>query len=104
MSAASSGGGNQPPRREEVRFLYHHVFLPPKVPQTDDYLPELDLALTRTVRESLAALKSCTPSECHQGIAAATQMLSTMQKFHEDGQVDAKELLGAFNNVVQHGK
>ena len=103
MSAASSGGCNTLPTRQSLDFIYHHVFLPPQVPQQDDYLPELDLALMQIAQESLGTLLSCTPSECHQGIAAATRMLSAMQKIHEDGQIGSKELLSAFNNVIQCG-
>ena len=104
MSAASSGGGNKPPPREEVEFLYHHGFLPPQVPQADDYHPERDLAFMRTFQQCLAALKSCTPSECHPAITLATEMLSSMQKIHENGQIGQQELLDALNNIVSHGK
>jgi hypothetical protein len=104
MSAASSDGGSKLPSRQALNFLYNHVFLPPEVPQQDDYLPELDTVLMQTAQESLATLNSCTPGEYHSDIAEATDMLSTMQKIHEYGDVASNELLRAFNNVVKHGQ
>ena len=80
------------------------MFLPPKVPQEDDYHPELDLILTRVAEDGLSTPKSCTPDELHGAITAASAMLELMEKIHYDGDVDAAQLFVALSDIIHHGK
>ena len=42
----------------EARYIIHHVFLPPQLPQQDDFAPELDDALVDLVASSLQEFHS----------------------------------------------
>lgn len=42
----------------QVEFFINHLFLPPKLPQSDDHDPELDTALLRLVKEALVGFGS----------------------------------------------
>lgn len=102
MAAASSGRSPLLPRHA-VEFLYHHVFLPPKLPQSDDYDSELDLTLMKVCEESLASFKGLISHLHQEKIQAAISMLASMQKIHSDGTVREKELSNALSDVMEHG-
>ena len=101
MAASSS---ESPLSRQELEFLYHHVFLPPEVPQSDDYRPELDLLLMQVARDGLAALNERAASAQRGSIAAAARMLRGMQSIHKSGDIEAAQVLKTFDLIMDDGK
>lgn len=99
-----SSEGQNPLSRKALEFLYHHIFLPPEVPQQDDYEPGLDVALIMIVQEGLAALKSQTARQQHDAIIAATGMLRAMQNIHKGGDIETLQLFHAFDDLCRRGK
>ena len=93
-----------PLSQHAMHFLYHHVFLPPEVPQSDDYQPELDLLLMQIARDGLSTLKKLVSPEQHDRIEAAARMLAGMQGIHVGGDIETAQLLKAFGHFVKDGK
>lgn len=58
--APSSG---QHPSAEATSYLVHHIALPPKLPQSDDYEAEHERCLLSTILQALRNLSSSVTSE-----------------------------------------
>lgn len=101
MAATASGKSTT---ARELEFLYHHVFLPPEVPQSDDFKPELDIILVEFVESGLSTLKDLVDSAQHGLITEAINMLRIMQSIHTHGDIEATQLRKSFANVVTNGK
>lgn len=101
MAASAS---QSPIPLQALKFLYHHVFLPPEVPQSNDFQAEFDLALMKIAEEGLGNLKNLI-SVAQQGpVIAAKNMLKLMRRVHEGGDIEATQLLKSFPCVLNDGK
>ncbi|RDW69108.1 uncharacterized protein DSM5745_08868 [Aspergillus mulundensis] len=65
---------------EAITYLFHHVFLPPKLPQDDDYNADHDLALLSTVIRALRSFTDHVPSQNAKWIAAMFTMLHRLKQ------------------------
>ncbi|KAL4901190.1 hypothetical protein BDW74DRAFT_187846 [Aspergillus multicolor] len=75
---------------EARQYLFHHVFLPPKPPQEDDYHAEHESILLDTVIQALQGFKGHLPGQQDQIIAPVVTMLSRL-----------REILGSCGDVTE---
>ncbi|KAF7592481.1 hypothetical protein BBP40_000216 [Aspergillus hancockii] len=85
-------------------YLVHHVFLPPKLPQEDDYKPEYELVLLEKCIEALQQFKVYVSDSDADSIAAAATMVTRLaQTCGPNGDVDEKELRIALTQLYTEG-
>ena len=104
MSSTANGLTAADLSPDAVWYLIHHVFLPPKVPQADDYDASLDVTLLKAIIHGLNVLKGRLPTEKLVPINNALAMLRNMQKVHISGNVNETELLQALASLIQDGQ
>ncbi|KAF3771137.1 hypothetical protein M406DRAFT_225273, partial [Cryphonectria parasitica EP155] len=81
-------------------FFVNHMFLPPKLPQENDYDPNLDKALLRLVAEALTSLTGSLPSEQRSDVKNFVAAVSCQIRSHNaNGAVDGAKLLEAFGDL-----
>ncbi|KAH1900111.1 hypothetical protein KXV57_008631 [Aspergillus fumigatus] len=85
-------------------YLVHHVFLPPKLPQEDDYDPEYELVLLEKCIEALEQFKGYVSGPEADSIAAAALMITRLaQIFGPHGDVDEKKFRNALAQLYTEG-
>lgn len=86
-------------------YLVHHVFLPPKLPQEDDYDPEYELVLLEKCIEALEQFKGYVLGLEADSIAAAALMITRLARiFGPHGDVDEKKFRNALAQLYTEGK
>lgn len=80
----------------KLDYLIHHIFLPAKLPQCDDYDPAADLELINVAKIALSAYIDDNWSCPHQ-IKGAMDNLAVNLDSH--GHVDEKQLLDLLDNA-----
>lgn len=86
-------------------YLFHHVFLPPKLPQEDDQNPKYELILLDSVIHALRDFRNHVPSQQEVIIASVITMvcrLKTISTIH--GDVRKAELKKALEDLDTDGK
>ena len=81
------------------------MFLPPKLPQEDDYDPEYELALLDSVIQALKLFETYAPEEQDGIFACVIEMLSRLKSqagFH--GDVNEGKLLQNLQKLSHDGK
>jgi hypothetical protein len=71
-------------------YIFHHVFLPPRLPQEDDYKHGAETVLLRSVSESLTRFQRFSRPEPSPALARSRTMLqrlSRARKGEKDGQL-----------------
>jgi len=91
-------------------YMIHHVFLPPQLPQKDDFAPWLDAALADMVSTSLQEFRSLHGSSC--AVDSVASMVHEFRTVHDESghiiQVRLEETLaqlskdGTFNCTAPH--
>lgn len=66
---------------KETLYLFHHVFLPPKVPQAEDYNAEFEHLLLGSVVNALHDFKDYIPVAHDMILRKATEMIARLRKF-----------------------
>ncbi|KAJ5168683.1 uncharacterized protein N7482_004277 [Penicillium canariense] len=90
--------------REESLFLFHHVFLPPKLPQSDDYEPEHEQLLLEHVIGALRDFSRLSANKSADTLDAITTMtlrLKSICGLH--GDATENELFDAFGSLDEKG-
>lgn len=88
-----------------MKYMFHHVFLPPKLPQEDDFDPEHDLALLDSVIHALERFKTYEREQQNRIFAFAIEMLSRLKSqagIH--GDVNEGKLLQNLQKLSLDGK
>lgn len=88
-----------------MRYMFHHVFLPPKLPQEDDYNPEYELALLDSVIQALERFRTCVPVKQDGVFASVIEMVCRLKSqagFH--GDVNEGKLLQNLQKLSHDGK
>lgn len=79
---------------DTLRYVIHHVFLPPGLPSGDDYEATLDSALIELVLKSLMSFRDKISQDGHSAVDVA---LATMEKLkrsrNRDGNICETSLL-----------
>jgi hypothetical protein len=87
------------------QYLFHHVFLPPKLPQEDDYHAEHECTLLDTVICALQGFKAYLPGQQDQIITSVITMLSHLREILGScGDVTEKALKRALERLDSQGK
>jgi hypothetical protein len=88
-----------------MKYIFHHVFLPPKLPQEDDYNPEYELALLDSVIQVLERFKTYASEQQDAILASVIEMVSRLKSqagFH--GDVNEGKLLQNLQKLSHYGK
>jgi len=67
---------------ETARYMIHHVFLPPQLPQKDDCAPCLDASLVDMILSSLQKFRSLYGCSC--AIDAVASMVHNFRTVHNE--------------------
>lgn len=85
-------------------YLFHHIFLPPQLPQADDYSPEYDMILLKRVTEALGTFSSHVLSQDTSVITAGISMMEALRAIcGGKGEVNEKALIDALNQLETKG-
>jgi len=91
-------------------YFIHHIFLPPKLPQKDDFNAEYETALLDTTIDTLQKFKGCTKCDYGAAIDSVINMLFNMSTVRDfQGTVNEKNLENSLKvlcrkgNVALHG-
>jgi hypothetical protein len=66
-----------------MMYLIHHVFLPPKLPNEDDFDSECEMILLETIIECLWKFKGFIVSEQYPAIDSVIAMVTSMRNLHD---------------------
>ncbi|KAF2461227.1 hypothetical protein BDY21DRAFT_296292 [Lineolata rhizophorae] len=72
-----------------LKYIFHHVFLPPRLPQQDDNDRYADLALVECVKKSLREFKQLFHLNAREAVVRGRSMLSRLRRYLEQ-EVDGK--------------
>jgi hypothetical protein len=91
---------------EAVTYLINHVFLPPEVPQSDDFNPKLESIIIKVVTASLQKLLPSTNVRQQVTIAAAIAMITNLSDVHDSAtsHVSENKLRDALVNLCRQGE
>ncbi|KAF9695776.1 hypothetical protein EKO04_006190 [Ascochyta lentis] len=96
---APSGG--QCPTAEATSYLVHHIALPPKLPQADDYDAKHERCLLSTTLEALRSLKSSVTSQHEAVVTYAIETIENLMNSQDDfGNVSEVQLQKLLNQLV----
>ncbi|KAL4812455.1 hypothetical protein BDW67DRAFT_193625 [Aspergillus spinulosporus] len=85
-------------------YLFHHVFLPPKLPQNDDYNADCELILLDSVIHSLQGFRTFAPHQHHQVLDPVITMVTRLREIHgSQGDVSEGNLKEAFQKLDAEG-
>ncbi|KAL4994276.1 hypothetical protein BDV10DRAFT_189152 [Aspergillus recurvatus] len=70
------------PAPEASLYLFHHVFLPPKLPQKDDYNARYELILLDTVIDTLKKFRTLVPNQHRQVLGPVITMIARLREIH----------------------
>ncbi|KAJ5252865.1 hypothetical protein N7489_003275 [Penicillium chrysogenum] len=78
---------------EETLYLFRHIFLPPEVPQAEDYNVQQEHRLLESVVDALRSFSDYVPTADTTIVHKATEMVSRLRKaYSPHGDVDEKQL------------
>ncbi|KAJ5117788.1 hypothetical protein N7448_011420 [Penicillium atrosanguineum] len=90
---------------KETMYLFHHVFLPPKVPQAEDYNAQHENHLLDSVIGALHSFTNYVLTADTIILHKATQMITRLRKAHSShGNVDEKQLEISLAELPTWGK
>ena len=91
-----------------IMYLIHHMFLPPKLPDGDDYDSKHEAVLLDTTVDGLKRFKDFLTSDQQQiidpVIAMVTNMRIMLDSSNPDGGIMESELRNALRSPVQAGE
>ena len=93
---------------EVILYLIHHIFLPPKLPQKDDFNPEYERILLDIIIDNLLKFKDCATYDQNGVINSIINMVSTMRTVRDSfdvlGVVNEGKLKNALRDLCVKGK
>lgn len=94
-----------PPPTGLLSYLFHHVFLPPKLPQKDDYNSSYENSLLDHVIDTLKRFKALAPSHHHEVLAEVITMITRLREICGSyGEVSERRLKKALQKLDTEGK
>ncbi|KAJ5981576.1 hypothetical protein N7522_013560 [Penicillium canescens] len=79
---------------DDTLYLFHHIFLPPKLPQAKDYNAQHEHLLLDSVVDALRSFTDYVPTADTTILRKATEMIARLRKAHgHRGDVDEKQLM-----------
>lgn len=86
-------------------YLFHHVFLPPKLPQSDDYDTSCELILLDSVINSLQKFRALVPNQHRQVLGPVITMVARLREIRgSHGDVSEGKLKEALQKLDTEGK
>lgn len=87
---------------ERSLYLFHHVFLPPKVPQKNDFQPEYGHIFFDVFEQALQGFDRLLP---HKVLDTISKMIVRMRAVHDQstGDVIGDTLTMLMEDMVKHG-
>ncbi|CAG7959890.1 unnamed protein product [Penicillium salamii] len=90
---------------EQTLYLFHHIFLPPEVPQAEDYNAQQEHHLLDSVIDALLSFSDYVPTADTIIVRKATEMISRLRKaYSPHGSVDEKQLEMSLAELPSRGK
>lgn len=87
--------------RNELDFFINHLFMPPKLPQEDDFDNDLDEALIRLVTETLDGFGADLPSQQQVAVRHVSLAIKQLASSRDvDGAVEETKLLKALQELI----
>lgn len=85
--------------------FFHHVFLPPKIPQEDDYSPQFEGVLLEKVVGALDEFSHYAPSQFSGNISTVITMVDRLKDVRgASGDLCAEKLTEALKELEAQGK
>ncbi|KAK0127299.1 hypothetical protein ONS96_006849 [Cadophora gregata f. sp. sojae] len=81
----------------DLNYLINHIFLPPKLPQADDYHIRNDQHLTELVRETLHAAAAFSPND--SSWASLSTMTDMLSREDSPDMLSSTQLIGALGSM-----
>ncbi|KAJ9492030.1 hypothetical protein VN97_g1201 [Penicillium thymicola] len=89
---------------QDILYLFHHIFLPPKLPQEEDYHAEREILLIDVVLDALHSFKVFLLEADAEVIDLATTMIARLRQIHGlNGEVDELELKKVLGRLEVEG-
>ena len=86
-------------------YLFHHLFLPRKLPDEDDYSPEGERMLLGVTTRALERFKESTGDDDAQGIDLVLDMIRQLDTLLDSrGALDEEQLEQALSTLCKSGK
>lgn len=91
----------------DVTYLINHMFLPPKLPQSDDHDPAQEYMMINVIIVSLINFKSTLEPNCRAIVESALAMVISLRELRERGPASGiireKNLEDALTNLCTIG-
>lgn len=91
-----------------IMYLIHHIFLPPELPQEDDFNSHYENLLLDTIFQALLDFKHCVTRDQHGIVDLVIVMISNLKTVREcsssDGSLSEEKLENALKNLCNNGK
>ncbi|KAI1385560.1 uncharacterized protein F4822DRAFT_432413 [Hypoxylon trugodes] len=89
---------------KEIRYIFHHVFLPPLLPQKDDYDVKNEEALLQAIIDSLSAFRGYVQESQSSMADSAHATMERLYQTHDfqlgdTSQINEEQLLNAFESI-----
>ncbi|KAL4861979.1 hypothetical protein BDV12DRAFT_207643 [Aspergillus spectabilis] len=89
---------------EASLYLFHHVFLPPKLPQSDDYDAGCELILLDSVIDTLRKFRALVPNQYRQVLGPVITMITRLREIRgSHGDVSEGKLKEALQKLDTEG-
>lgn len=89
--------------QEAFNYQVHHIFLPPKLPQEDDFTEPRDRGLIDGVLEAMERFKSYLALPEVTQFQKAIDMITTMRSMRPNLHLDIKKVAGALKDLGDGG-
>lgn len=89
-----------------LRYMIHHVFLPPKLPQKDDTSPKFEGALLNTMIECITKFQSLIAPNDEELTLLMLQTIQRLRIVHNDdvaGEINVEQLAVVVEDVRDKG-
>lgn len=91
----------------ELRYIIDHVFLPPKLPQSDDFDAKCQLAMVNATLHALEYCRELVEDGDAGRVDQAIAMVASLKRVHTDhgglAHVNEEKLLKTMADVRMHG-
>lgn len=90
---------------EHIRYCFHHLFLPPQLPTSNDTAPATDHLLVEELYNTLVAFKELVGPEHQNGLASSIKLLGHLMAIRDDdGNIEGQELALRLQGLTPEGK
>lgn len=88
----------------ELEYMIHHIFLPPKLPGSDDSNPHHEKALMKTTIDVLQDFKNLVKEDCDYAVEAVIRTIRSLYiTLDSKGHVDEDQLSEALQILPTKG-